>query len=74
MRQLYQSAEWRALRKDVLFTVPLCVTCSAAGRVTVATDVDHIIPHRGDRELFFDIKNLQPLCKSCHSRKTRRGG
>jgi 5-methylcytosine-specific restriction endonuclease McrA len=28
--------------------------------------VDHIIPHKGDKALFWDEKNWQPLCKYCH--------
>ena len=40
------------------------------GRYTKATDVDHIVPHRGDRDLFWDRNNWQALCHSCHSKKT----
>jgi len=32
--------------------------------------VDHIIPHRGNRGVFWDKKNHQPLCTSCHNFKT----
>ncbi|WP_327198035.1 HNH endonuclease [Sporanaerobacter acetigenes] len=28
--------------------------------------VDHIEPHKGNEDLFYDINNLQSLCKSCH--------
>ncbi len=35
-----------------------------------ATVTDHIIPHRGDMNLFWDSKNWQPLCKRCHDHKT----
>ncbi len=41
-------------------------------RITLATVVDHIKPHKGDERLFFDINNLQPLCKPCHDRKTAK--
>jgi len=43
-----------------------------AERVAPATVVDHIEPHKGDEELFYDINNLQSLCKSCHDRKTAK--
>ena len=30
--------------------------------------VDHIVPHRGDQELFWDVaNNWQALCRQCHS-------
>lgn len=44
-----------------------CVTCSARGRL----EVDHIKPVRTHPELAFDLANLQSLCPTCHSRKTR---
>lgn len=49
---------------------PLCVRCQSEGKIVPATVVDHIIPHRGDQKLFWDQKNWQPLCKSCHDTKT----
>ena len=44
----------------------LCVMCSADNRVTIATVVDHRLPHRGDMTLFWDRSNWQPLCKFHH--------
>lgn len=65
------NSRWRKARLTYLRQHPLCVHCEREGRVTAATDVDHITPHRGDQELFWDAaNNWQPLCKSCHSRKT----
>ena len=65
----YDSA-WRKARKRYLEAHPLCVQCMKEGRYTKATDVDHIVPHRGDRDLFWDVSNWQALCHSCHSKKT----
>ena len=42
------------------------------GMYVRATDVDHITPHRGDRQLFWDESNWQPLCHRHHSMKTAR--
>lgn len=56
----------RAYRKEN----PLCVRCKTEGRLVPATQVDHITPWRGDRNLFWDISNWQSLCASCHSLKT----
>jgi 5-methylcytosine-specific restriction protein A len=38
--------------------------------VVVATDVDHIVPHKNDMTLFWDKANWQSLCGPCHSTKT----
>ena len=65
-------AAWRKARKKYLTEHPLCVKCRKQGRYVKATDVDHIIPHRGNLDLFWDRNNWQALCHSCHSRKTRR--
>lgn len=45
---------------------PLCVMCSAEGVTTAAEVVDHIKPHRGDQQLFWDQSNWQSLCKTHH--------
>ena len=66
-------ARWRKARKTFLEQHPLCAECQRNGRLTPATVVDHIVPHRGDMRLFWDEKNWQPLCKSCHDEKTGRG-
>ena len=67
---LYGSSRWQALRAAVLRERPFCARCLERGEYTIATVVDHIKPHKGDSELFFDVKNLQPLCKVCHDIKT----
>lgn len=52
---------------------PVLSRCHDRGRVTLATDVDHVVPHHGDTALFWDARNWQSLCASCHARKTFRG-
>jgi 5-methylcytosine-specific restriction protein A len=61
---------WQKGRAVFLKKHPLCVRCTEAGKLTPATIVDHIVPHRGDPVLFWDESNWQPLCKSCHDIKT----
>jgi 5-methylcytosine-specific restriction protein A len=63
---------WQKARHTYLKNNPLCVGCEKLGMVRAATEVDHIIPHRGDQALFWDTSNWQGLCKPCHSRKTAR--
>lgn len=64
------SAAWQRARAGFLKAHPLCVRCEQADLVTAATIVDHIVPHRGDKERFWTRANWQPLCKPCHDRKT----
>lgn len=68
-RWLY-GRRWQRARRVFLAEHPLCVHCQREGRVTPATDVDHIEPHRGDEALFWRPGNWQALCHECHSRKT----
>lgn len=62
---------WQKVRDMHLAEFPLCVECLVEGKTVLATDVDHIVRRRdggsdGDG-------NLQSLCHSHHSRKTRDG-
>jgi 5-methylcytosine-specific restriction protein A len=61
---------WQRVRAAYLAANPLCVHCQADGRITEATVVDHIIPHKGDEALFYEEGNFQSLCKRCHDVKT----
>ena len=62
---------WRRRRDQVLGERPLCEgDCKAAGRVTPATDVDHVVSRAAGGD--DSDANLRPLCKPCHSRKTVR--
>jgi len=77
---VYHSPRWRKARQTFLQRNPLCVFCQRVGRVTAATVVDHIQPHKlgkalasGNQQsiqqaqrLFWDSSNWQPLCKHCH--------
>lgn len=59
--------KWRQARAGYLMAHPLCVYCKRDGRVTAASVVDHIKPHRGDMALFWNRTNWQSLCAQCHS-------
>jgi 5-methylcytosine-specific restriction protein A len=72
LQRFYNSAPWRALRKIKLQRNPMCEICYADGRLTKAAIVDHIKPVKDCYEDRFDIDNLQSVCLSCHSRKTRQ--
>ena len=67
---------WQQARERFLMAHPLCAEClrEDSERTTRATLVDHIIPHRGDKALFWDEGNWQSLCRPHHDIKTRREG
>lgn len=71
-RKWYKTAEWRAIRWDTL--VAASFTCVRCKRIFESADLvgDHIRPHRGDRDLFFDRSNVQCMCATCHSRDKQR--
>ena len=57
---------WRRVRALFLQQQPLCVMCQADGRLTPATEVDHIEQHGNNPRRFYDTDNLQPLCADHH--------
>ncbi|WP_180573084.1 HNH endonuclease signature motif containing protein [Agrobacterium vitis] len=56
--------QWRKARIEYLASHPYCAM-SGCGKP--ASVVDHIIPHRGDKNLFWSRTNWQPLCAPCHN-------
>lgn len=64
---------WQQARLAFLRRHPLCAECGRQGRLTPATVVDHVTPHRGDAALLWDEGNWQPLCARCHGVKTAKG-
>jgi 5-methylcytosine-specific restriction enzyme A len=59
-------AAWRRARDLFLKQNPVCAFHKARGHLVSATVVDHRVPHRGDETLFWDRRNWQALCKTCH--------
>jgi 5-methylcytosine-specific restriction endonuclease McrA len=57
---------WAKLRLLFLAANPLCVMCHQDGYIQSANVVDHIKPHKGDLDLFWDDNNWQALCKTHH--------
>lgn len=60
---------WKRKRAQVLERDGyLCVECAKIGKVTIARDVDHIVPlHLGGADT---VLNMQSLCQECHQAKT----
>lgn len=75
--------KWVAFRKWYLSQYPLCgdkapcapatshSRCRLEGRMTPATDIDHIVRVTGPHDpRFRDVCAVQALCHACHSAKT----
>jgi 5-methylcytosine-specific restriction enzyme A len=68
-------ARWHRASRMYLAEHPLCVLCEKEeGRAIAATIVDHIIPHKGDQELFWNEDNWQSVCVHHHAMKAREDG
>lgn len=53
---------------------PVMSRCHDLGIVTPAKQTDHVVPHKGDRALFENLKeNGQALCGACGARKSQAG-
>lgn len=64
---------WHKARTAFLQEHTICYICMQRdGAVTAASVVDHIVPHKGNRQLFWDTENWQSLCATCHNRKTAK--
>ena len=63
---------WRTYRLAYLAEHAACIACQAEGRLTPATVVEHITPHEGNYQLFWDARNHQPMCKHHADAKTAR--
>jgi 5-methylcytosine-specific restriction protein A len=71
VRRWYRTARWQRLRTQIL--VEAAYQCALCRTVQLRLEVDHVTPHRGDPESFWNTANLQALCPTCHAQKTNRG-
>jgi len=80
-RKLYRDKRWcgpngvrqQALVRD-LYTCQRCHCIVIEGnrhhpRAAIA---NHKRPHKGDPELFFELTNVETVCKSCHDTRIQR--
>ena len=67
-RVVTRTKRWKVLRMEILERDGFrCRSCGCGGRL----EVDHIKPVRTHPNLGYEPSNLQALCPSCHTRKTR---
>lgn len=68
-RKRVSGRKLQAWRKALFESNPLCAECWRDGRVTPATERDHIIPWSdGGTD---DLDNIQALCADCHEAKSQ---
>ena len=70
----YKTARWERLRQST-FRRDLYTCQCGCGQIEGKTSLlvcDHIKPHRGDEQLFWDPDNLQTMRKVCHDTIKRR--
>jgi 5-methylcytosine-specific restriction enzyme A len=70
-RQWYKSARWQRLRMEVF--VRDNFTCQRSGVIASGKSpepnspvANHIKPHHGDPDLFWDINNIETVTKAVH--------
>lgn len=67
----YNSPIWRRVSAQHRAKHPMCAHCALSGKLTPATETDHVRPIRlGGASL--DQANLQSLCTSCHAKKSAK--
>ena len=70
--KIYNTPQWKNLRKIKLQANPVCEMCLNEGKVTPTEEIHHIRPIlTGQDELemmdiAYDYNNLISLCKECH--------
>lgn len=75
--RLHNDRAWREASAAWLQRYPICVLCLARGKVNERASedtctkqrtlvVDHVEPHRGNEQLFWDQSNWETLCRLCH--------
>jgi 5-methylcytosine-specific restriction endonuclease McrA len=64
--RLYHTKRWERRAALQRKQFPLCAMCLKKNIVTPMDVADHIIPHRGDLNLFY-YGELQSLCHTHHS-------
>lgn len=55
------TSKYQEARDGFLKANPNCARCGAPSSV-----LHHVVPHRGDKKLFWDRKNWAAVCAPCH--------
>jgi 5-methylcytosine-specific restriction endonuclease McrA len=66
---LKRSASFKLYWPQIVAHYGPCVCCPTLGTIAKDTVVDHVVPYISDPLTLNKLVNLQPLCRSCNSRK-----
>jgi 5-methylcytosine-specific restriction endonuclease McrA len=66
--ELYNTKEWRKLRKQKIQEMPFCSKCG----INENLQVHHIVAPRGNPDLFYNESNLTVVCEQCHRLITQK--
>jgi 5-methylcytosine-specific restriction enzyme A len=71
--RLYRLHRWKEASKRFLARPEnaLCRPCRARGKVVASREVHHEPYHGGDPVAFWDERTWVPICRPCHSSRTR---
>src|SRR4051794_38339439 len=67
----YKTPRWKAVRLAQLRAEPWCAYCLKAGNRVAALVCDHVEPHRGNEQSFWNGPR-QSLCQAHHSASKQR--
>ena len=71
VRHKLYGRKWQGFRETYLSEHPWCVRCMTKGVHRAATEVHHVVPHRGDADKFY-AGPFEALCHDCHSSETAK--
>jgi len=65
-RERGYGARWDRASEGFKRSHPLCLGCEAVNRIAAVAVTDHVVPHKGDMGLFWDMTKWQPACAWHH--------
>jgi 5-methylcytosine-specific restriction enzyme A len=76
-RRLYKTAAWKRMRLQAFVRDGYrCAHCgdlvSLNSKHPHGAVGDHVVDHKGNEDLFFDLSNVRTVGKSCHDRHSQR--
>jgi 5-methylcytosine-specific restriction protein A len=63
--RLYNTTRWRTLRSKIIKENPSCCKCGVEANES-RLEAHHIMPPKGNEELFFNESNIIVVCSACH--------